>query len=390
MLKKHKNRPLIEFPMEFLDSEVIVKTASYEYNVLKPLLFEMIDSMAGVAITKQTRVLIKPNLLLPARPERAILTHPLVVKAVAEYVINKGGDVLISDSPAWGSFEKILKIGGYQKALEGLDVELREFKTSIAVDIGKPFGSIELAKDPFEADVVINLAKLKTHSQMLLTLGVKNLFGCIIGFKKPEWHLRSGVDRDLFAGLLAQIYQTILPSITIVDGILALEGQGPAKGGTPRYLGLLIGSKNAFTADMAICRLLGLNPDRLPTHRAGKRLGLVKDAIDVIGDAGPINHFAFPLLGSLSIGPKPFQGLIRKHLVQRPVVDDRICRACGDCLQFCPAKAIAPDGKSISFDYDRCIRCYCCIEICPHGAIRSAETLPGMLVRRFFTENRSH
>ncbi|KKK66423.1 hypothetical protein LCGC14_2964240, partial [marine sediment metagenome] len=158
MFKKHKNRPFIEFQKEFLDSEVIVKTASYEYNVLKPLLFEMIDSMAGVAITKQTRVLIKPNLLLPARPERAILTHPLVVKAVAEYVINKGGDVLISDSPAWGSFEKILKIGGYQKALEGLDVELREFKTSLPVDIGKPFGSIELAKDPFEADVVINLA----------------------------------------------------------------------------------------------------------------------------------------------------------------------------------------------------------------------------------------
>jgi len=390
VLKKHKNDSLTEFKSEFLDSEVIVKTASYEYKVIKPLLFEMIDSIAGAAITKKTRVLIKPNLLLPAIPERAILTHPLVVKAVAEYVKNKGGDVLISDSPAWGTFERILKIGGYHKALDGLDVEFKEFKTSISVDIGKPFGIIELAKDPFEADVVINLAKLKTHSQMLLTLGVKNLFGCIIGLKKPEWHLRSGVDRDLFAGLLAQIYQSILPSITIVDGILALEGQGPGKGGTPRHLGLLIGSKNAFSADMAICRLLGLNPDRLPTHRAGKRLGLVKDAIDVIGDGDQINNFAFPLLGSLSIGPKQFQGLIRKHLVQRPVVDDLICRACGDCLQFCPAKAITPDGKSISFDYDGCIRCYCCIEICPHGALRSAETLPGMLVRRFFIKNRSH
>lgn len=390
MIKKQNNRPLTEFQKRFSGSKVIVKTASYQYSVLKPLLFEMIDTLGGTVITKQTRVLIKPNLLLPAKPERAILTHPLVVKAVSEYVKNKGGDVFIADSPAWGSFERIIKVSGYQKTLQGLDVELKEFKTSIPVGIGKPFGSIELAKDPFEADMVINLAKLKTHSQMLLTLGVKNLFGCIVGLKKPEWHLRSGVDRDLFADLLAQIYQTIQPAITIIDGILALEGQGPGKGGTPRNLGILIGSKNGFAADTAICGLLGLNPDKLPTHRAGKKLGLVRDTVEILGDADPIKNFAFPLLGSLSIGPKPLQGLMRKHMVQRPVVDEITCRSCGECLRFCPAKAISPDGKSISFDYNRCIRCYCCIEICPHGALRSAETLFGSLVRRFLTKSISH
>ena len=80
------------------------------------------------------------------------------------------------------------------------------------MDVGEPFGQIDIARSAVEADVVINLAKLKTHTQMLLTLGVKNLFGCIVGFKKPEWHMRSGVDRNMFARLLVQIYQAIHPA----------------------------------------------------------------------------------------------------------------------------------------------------------------------------------
>ncbi|MBC8199920.1 MAG: DUF362 domain-containing protein [Desulfobacterales bacterium] len=363
--------------------KVIFKKAAYNYETLKPILFEMIDALSGNCIKRHDRVLIKPNLLLPAKPEKAILTHPLIVRIVAEYILNKGGCVQISDSPAIGSFEKILKEGGYKKVLNGLDVEFKEFKTSVKVDIGEPFGSIDIAKDAVEADVVINLAKLKTHSQMLLTIGVKNLFGCIVGLKKPEWHFKSGTDREIFAKLLVQIYNAIKPSITIIDGILAMEGQGPGKSGIPRHLGIVVGSNNAPAADMAICSMLGIEPDNLLTVKEAKKSGLTNNNLYISGDFYMVNDFLLPARTSLMLGPKLFHKFMRKYLLQRPVTDNHICQLCGECWQYCPTKAITKQEKGIDFDYDRCIRCYCCIEVCPHGALRSAEPLPGKILSLF-------
>lgn len=363
--------------------KVIFKKASYDYDVLKPIVFNMMESIGKDLITKQARVLIKPNLLSPARPDKAVLTHPHVVKAVAEYVLSKGARPQISDSPATGSFKRIIREGGFEKAFKGIDVDFKTFKKSVKVDSGEPFGSIEIARSAVETDILINLAKLKTHSQMLLTLGVKNMFGCIIGFQKPEWHLRTGVDREMFARLLVQIYNAVKPSITIVDGILAMEGQGPGKSGTPRYLGLLIGGRNAFAVDRLICSLLGIDPDRLLTNKVAKELGLCSNEIYANGDFNIVDNFRFPELGSLLYGPKPFQRIMRKHIIQKPVVDNFLCELCGECWQYCPAKAITDNRKTIDFDYDKCIRCYCCIEICPHGALHAKETLPGRLLRRF-------
>ena len=141
------------------------------------------------------RVLIKPNFLAPAAPERAMTTHPLVVRAVVEHVLGQGGRPTVADSPGRGSFERLLREGGYAQALAGLDVAVRPFRETVKVDIGAPFGRIDLAREAVQADLVVNLPKLKTHTMMLLTLGVKNLFGCVVGLAKPEWHMRSGIDR---------------------------------------------------------------------------------------------------------------------------------------------------------------------------------------------------
>jgi len=362
--------------------KVFFRKAEYDYALLKLAVFEIIDAACGYSIGKGTRVLIKPNLLLPAKPEAAVITHPLVVKAAAEYVLEKGGTVKISDSPAIGLFAKILKDGGYRKAFEGFDVAFKEFKTSVKIDIGEPFGFIEIAKDALEADAVINIAKLKTHAQMFLTLGVKNLFGCIVGLKKPEWHLRSGIDREMFARLLVRIHRAVSPQITIVDGILGMEGQGPGKGGTPRRLGVLVGGSSAFAVDVAICGMLGADPDRLPTNKAARELELTDYNVDVIGDYEGINNFVFPIQDPLTFGPKPLHRILRKHLVQRPVTDKNLCKLCGECWKYCPAEAISHDKEKVSFDYDRCIRCYCCIEVCPEGALKAVETLPGKIIRR--------
>ncbi len=368
--------------------KVVLRKASYNYETLRPAIFDVMSALDNGRISKGRLVLIKPNLLAPATPERAMVTHPLVLKAVAEYVHEKGGNIQVSDSPAMGSFEKVLKESGIRKALEDFPVDFREFRNSAEVSVGEPFKKIEIAEDALSADVVINVPKLKTHTQMLLTLGVKNLFGCIVGLRKPEWHFRAGVEKERFAQLLLQIYKTIRPSITIMDGVLALEGQGPGRGGTPRELGLIMGSSDAVALDVTVTRLLGLEPSTLLTNKVAADMGLYPGEIDVDGDAPVIRDFKLPVIGPVIFGPPSLHGFMRRHFIQRPDVNDRLCKQCGECWKYCPAEAISPEGKKVGFDYDRCIRCFCCIEVCPHGALKAAETLPGKFLRKITKRHR--
>jgi len=362
--------------------EVIVRTSAYEEKRLRPLLFEMLERLDGGRIQRGTRVLVKPNLLSPAAPDDAVLTHPLVVKAVCEYIVHRGAGVQLSDSPAIGSFEKILRISGIGDAIKGLGVICKPFESSVRVDVGKPFDRIEIAEDALNADLIINLPKLKTHSHMLLTLAVKNMFGCIVGFRKPEWHMRAGVDRDMFAKLLVRIHQRVRPAFAILDGILAMEGEGPGKSGDPRQLGVLIGGCDGPAIDETVCRMLGIDPLLLPTHRAAQAFGLVDGKLEIEGRLPRVAHFRLPEITQVIYGPKALHGVVRRPLLQRPVPDPGRCKMCGDCWKICPAKAITAGKNNLSFDYDRCIRCYCCIEVCPHSALHAVETTAGRAIRR--------
>jgi uncharacterized protein (DUF362 family)/ferredoxin len=358
-----------------------IQHAPYEYGTLQPTVFRMLACIERLRIEPGMRVLIKPNFLMPARPEWALTTHPLVVRAAVEYVLHKGAKPLVADSPGLGSFERLIRLGGYADALLGLDVELRPFKETAQVDIGEPFGKIDIAREALEADALINLPKLKTHAMMLLTLGVKNLFGCVVGLAKVRWHMRSGVNRHLFARLLVQIQRAVHPAATLVDGILGMEGQGPGRSGTPRRLGVLVAGASAPAVDVAVCRLLQLPADRLPTHRAAVELGLAPREVVISGDFKPVGDFKLPVLGPLTFGPRRLEPLIRRHFVQRPVADPVKCRMCGECWRHCPVQAIAPCAEAVGFDYNRCIRCYCCVEMCPHGALAAVETGPAKAVR---------
>jgi uncharacterized protein (DUF362 family)/Pyruvate/2-oxoacid:ferredoxin oxidoreductase delta subunit len=363
-------------------AKVFVRESSYDYKRLQPVIFELLDSFAGDSISQGCRVVIKPNLLAAAPPEKAIVTHPLVVRATVEYVIQKGGKPQISDSPAVGTFHKILRNSGYLNALRGLPVEYREFKSAVVVNTGRPFDKMEVAYDSVHADILINLPKLKTHSQMLLTLGIKNIFGCVVGMKKPEWHLRAGADREMFARLLVHIFSAVKPSFTILDGIRGMEGQGPGRSGTPRDMGVIMGSSDTAALDITVCRMLGIKPEKLLTNRIAIEKGMVSQDIEVDGRLPKIHGFRFPEISSSLFGPKVAHGFMRRHITQRPVCDRALCRLCGECWKYCPAGAITRSGKSVSFDYDACIRCYCCIEVCPHGALLSRETLIGKVARR--------
>ncbi len=365
-----------------MTTNVQIIEASYDYESLKPKIHKILDAFGLGQIKTGDKVLIKPNLLLAAPPELGITTHPMVVKAVAEYVLAFGARVQLSDSPAVGSFQKVLRQSGYESALEGLDIKMVPFEESEKINIGDPFGSIEVAKDAIHADYIINLAKLKTHAQMFLTLGVKNMFGCIVGLRKPKWHMRAGVDRSMFARLLVRLYESLRPDVTIVDGILALEGQGPGKGGTPRELGWLIAGTNAHSIDKTICTFLGIHPMSLATVEQAQLLGVFNGEAHVVGHMKIINDFDLPELGPLTFGSDMLSRLARRYIIQRPVPDNRRCRLCGECWKICPAKVIQYNDKGIQINYLNCIRCYCCVEVCPHGAISAKEPVVGQVVRK--------
>jgi uncharacterized protein (DUF362 family)/Pyruvate/2-oxoacid:ferredoxin oxidoreductase delta subunit len=361
-------------------STVFIRQAEYDYQAIRPIVFEMLASDEAPVIGAGARVLIKPNFLAPATPEKALTTHPLIVRAAAEFALERDARVQISDSPALGSFSKLLKKGGYADVLNGLDISVKPFSETVTVDAGEPFGRIAVAEDAMAADVVINLAKLKTHTQMMLTLGVKNLFGCIVGLEKPRWHMRTGVDRQMFGRLIVSIFEAIGPAYTIVDGILAMEGQGPGKSGTPRKLGLIVGGRNAHAVDHVICLQVGLDPDALETQRSARAMGVYDGSVHINGDLNILNDFQFPELGSLTMGPDYLGRFMRKYVIQQPVADNKACKLCGECWKYCPAEAISYTDRGISFNTDACIRCYCCLEVCPHAAIRAKKPLAGRLV----------
>jgi len=361
---------------------VFVRKAAYDHATLKPQVFGLLSRLDPTVIRRGSSVLVKPNFLAPAPPDRAVITHPLIIRAVVEYVLELGGRPLVADSPAMGSFDRVMREGGVAEALKGLPVECRPFKESTLVDVGPPFNRIEIAAEAMSADVVINLPKLKTHTQMLLTLGVKNMFGCIVGTRKPEWHFRAGIDQEKFAELLVRICAAVRPRVTLLDGVLAMEGPGPGKGGTPRAIGVIMASTDAVSLDVAVCRMLGLRGDDLLTNRIAARAGLLPDDIAIDGELPPVRDLRLPTMTPLVFGPRLLHRFMRKHLVQRPVCDPELCLQCGECWKYCPAKAISRETRGLHFDYDACIRCYCCVEVCPHGAIAARETPAGRVVRR--------
>ena len=362
-------------------SEVIVKNAEDYHGNLKIIVYDVLDRTIGNMYLDGLSVLVKPNLLSAASPEKAVTTHPRIIRFVCEYLAEKNAGITISDSPAVGSFKKIIKECGIVDELKGIPVKFTEFKKSRQVEVNAPFHRIELASDALDAGLIINLPKLKTHSQMLLTLGVKNLFGCVVGMRKPQWHLRTGVDTDMFARLLIEIYLSLKPSITILDGILGMEGQGPGKRGIPKHLGVILASEDAIALDYVVAQMLNIDPMSVPVNRAAGNMGLVRD-MDINGEIRKVTGFLLPKTADLLFGPAFLHRFMRKNLTQRPEHEEDLCEMCLECINHCPAAAISTLDNSLRFDYDRCIRCYCCVEICPFGAMKTTQPLMGRIFSR--------
>lgn len=260
----------------------LLRATSYDLTELRAALEALLEPLGGISsiVKPGDRVLLKPNLLTGARPGKECVTRPEIAYCVAKMVQEAGGKPFLGDSPAFGSALGVAKASGYLELTESLNLPIVEFKGKRYETVGEEFNHLLLCKQAIEADVVINLPKVKSHMQLTVTMGVKNLFGCVPGKMKAWWHMEAGKDQSRFGTMLVETARTIDPDLTIVDGIIGHEGNGPS-GGEPKDLGILGASRDIFSLDRAIVDILQVDPNTVPTIVASQRLGLCSD-IDAI------------------------------------------------------------------------------------------------------------
>ncbi len=357
----------------------ITRCPHYSEEIVLNAVKSAVDLVGGIDafVRRGDRVLIKPNLLVAKEPEKAVTTHPTVVWAIIELVRYAGGVPLVGDSPAFGSLHRVSSKAGIYDVVRKTGSRLVDFDDGCEVKCSHHgvFRTMEVARAVIDCDVLINLPKLKTHGMTTMTLSVKNLFGCVPGAKKIHWHLKTGVNRRSFAQMLVDLYGIIRPKLTVVDGIVGMEGDGP-NGGDPRKIGLIFAGADGIAVDSTICGVVGLPPRDLLTNRIGSDLGLGISKlreIEVLGEGieeVKLKEFRFPKSMEPHWGlPQPIRGLLRNAIMAKPLVRPDLCKLCELCVKGCPSHAMTKEGGRIDIDYSSCIRCFCCSEFCPEGAI---------------------
>ena len=354
----------------------IVKCLDYDEGEVLKGLRKAIGLLGGIGhfVQKGNRVLLKPNLLYGKAAERAVTTHPSIVKGMIKIVREGEGIPFIGDSPSVGGLVRTAEKAGIKRVADEMNCPLVQFDRPVLSPkgAGKHFKQLEIDQAILDVDVIINLPKWKTHVNTLLTLGVKNLFGCIPGPRKALWHLRAGEDQRLFAQVLVDLYQVVKPSLTLLDGIVGMEGNGP-NSGHPIPLGLILASNDALGIDQVVCDLLGISRKALLTNRVALEQGIGRDGIEVLGEKVEdvrVPHFQFPPLSGADWNlPGFIRRALKNALSTKPVIEDEKCVLCNRCAEICPPKALDRKEKGLIFDYGKCIRCFCCHEVCAEGAI---------------------
>lgn len=360
----------------------IERCESYDEKAVYEAVEKLIEYIGGWKnfIGPGKKVAVKPNLLMFKKPEEAATTHPAVVKAVIMQVQKAGGIVSIVESPGGPYHQSMLrqvyKATGIEKVADEtgavLNYDLRV--CNVGTDQAKYIKQLEVLKPLVDADVIINLPKLKTHTMMTYTGAVKNMFGAVAGTAKADMHLRMP-DYMKFADSLIDIYLSVKPTLNIMDGIIGMEGYGPTNG-SPRNVGVLLASPDGFSLDAAALKIIGLPMEKVPVMLNAKERNLLPEDISIIGE--PIENVAvkdynIPLVNEHERVDKFNRGLmklVKNWIRPRPVIQESICIRCGNCARNCPPKVITIEtGKKPDIDYKNCIRCFCCHELCAYNAI---------------------
>ncbi|MGL5438872.1 MAG: DUF362 domain-containing protein, partial [Filifactoraceae bacterium] len=336
-------------------------------------------------------IFLKVNLLRKQTPDKNITTHPTVVKAVCEYIIENGGKPIIGDSPA-GPFNKAALEGIYDAS--GLALVAKE--TGAKLNYNFDFTEINFINASMlknflvidgvlNADMVVCLAKFKTHGMMTYTGGVKNLFGVIPGLTKAKYHVKLESPTN-FANHLVDICEFIKPIFTIIDGIEAMEGNGPNSGFT-RKLGYILAGENPYDVDEVALKIAKIDPALVPTSVVARNRGLVSCNIDcnlVNEDLKKIEPFVLPESISVNFVSGRMPNFIANMIVglvkSKPIFDKTLCIGCGHCERICPAGIIEVKGSKAVYSSKECISCFCCHEVCPVHAINIKTPFLGRLV----------
>ena len=339
-------------------------------------------------VKPEERILLKPNLLARALPQKAITTHPAVFAAVAKLLRDSGyAHLSYGDSPGNPTTtpDKAADTCGIASAARQYGVEAADFVNGSLVPFpeGNAAKSFYLCKGAQEADAIINLCKMKTHALERITGAMKNIYGCVCGVNKATGHA-SYPNEYVFADMLADMHRRLPMRLHILDGVVAMEGNGPTSG-TPIAMNVLLFSADPVALDSVFAALVHLTPEMVPTCVSGAKagIGLMDWAqIEVVTPEGTLS-----VAEAQAKWGKPefdvFRGQLKKgfmmkvmpllpFLQHRPKADKSKCVGCGVCEEACPVpeKAVhAGNGKKAVYDYKKCIRCYCCQEMCPAKAI---------------------
>ena len=362
-----------------------------------------IDDLGGIAkfVKAGQRVFIKVNLVMAALPEKCITTHPNVVAAVARLVKEAGATPIIGDSPG-GSYNKGFVGGVYRKSgmlamADALGFELNDDFSDTEADFpdGVVAKKIPILGALDKADVIINVAKLKTHTFTGYSAAVKNMYGAIPGLVKIQWHSYYQ-ELPRFANCLVDINEYFRGQgklvLHVVDAVDGMEGPGPTAG-TPVHIGAILASECQYSLDSVCVRIMGDNPVEMPILTTAAERGLLNPnyETDLAGD--PIEQFINKKYKTMP--PSNFQSAVKSPLVRwlirrvfsvRPVVSKRKCKGCRKCHDHCPAEAITMHERKPNpvarFDYNKCIRCFCCQELCPFSLIKIKRPLVAKFLAR--------
>jgi uncharacterized protein (DUF362 family)/Pyruvate/2-oxoacid:ferredoxin oxidoreductase delta subunit len=375
----------------------LLRCDEYENRLLKDTIRQSLANIGfDLKTLKKARVVVKPNLLMPAKDEKAIITHSEFFRAVVQIVKENGGRPVLLESPAIHSLERTIKKTGYAQVVESEKIEIANpTKTrTLHFEDAKKFRHLDISEGYFDADIILNLPKFKTHGITYITGAVKLLFGAIPGVEKSKMHLRAPTPEE-FSEFILDLYGAMTygfsppkPIIHIMDAICVQEGEGPGPAGKPKWLNAVLAGDNGIAVDYVATRVAGVDINKALTVVNGfkRNYGVSSpNEIELVGasiDSLQPDHFEPATGGSIfsNMFRWPFTTPTFKNLfLDRPAPQEERCTLCYQCKKICASGAISEsDGrkKVPSYDYNTCIRCYCCLEICPEAAIRKER---GML-----------
>ncbi len=359
----------------------VARCSEYEIGRVREALGSVMAPLGGmrVFVRQGDRVLIKPNLLSAKSPDRAITTHPAVLEAIIELVRDAGGEPTIGDSPggAIRGVDRVWRNTGMQDLSERTGVPLVSFEAAGSVPMAGEEREYMIARPVAEADVVINVPKLKTHMLTLYTGAIKNTFGAVPGFAKGRLHNLAARPRP-FSRFLVDVHALVRPRLHIMDGIVAMEGDGPS-GGKPRAVGALMASEDPVALDTIAARMIGIDPRRVHMIALAAERGLGTDRtaeVAVVGEppeSFDTAGFRLPGASVLNYVPDPVVRALKPFIWILPEMSPEWGCAgeeCGLCMRSCPVGAIRMvDGYPV-VDRRTCVECLCCHEVCPHQAVR--------------------